>query len=131
MEIYVFGNRDLAFDSLPLRLIPKLTARFPDDSFLVRDPNEEWEFSGPFVVLDTVVGIGEPRLFSSLSSFQSAPRMTCHDFDAYSNLRWLAKIGRLPKLVILGVPPTMEEDAALNAVSELLEKARTRLTEEA
>lgn len=130
MEIYVFGNQDLAFDSLPLRLIPKLTARFPDDSFLVRDPNEEWEFSGPFVVLDTVVGIEVPKIFKNLSSFQEAPRMTCHDFDAYSNLRWLEKIGRLPKLVIVGVPPTLKEDVALAEVSALLERARVALAEE-
>ncbi len=113
MIVFVFGNPDLPMDSLPLRILPELRKRLPDIDFQVKDPNEEWDVPEELTVIDTVVGLKEPRVFDSLDSFSAAPRLTMHDFDAYANLRLLQKIGRLKKMRILGLPSEMPERDAL------------------
>ena len=121
MRIIVFGNPDLSFESLPLRILPRLEKRFPKADFRVKDPNEEWNLDGDFLILDTVEGIEQTKLFSDLKAFLPAPRLTLHDFDAYANLRFLEKLGKLPKFNILAVPPSFSEDRAFETVSALLE----------
>lgn len=113
MTIFIFGNPELSEDSLPLRLLPNLHRRLPDVKFEVKDPNEEWDVPEELTIIDTVVGIPEPRLFHSLDDFAAAPRLTAHDFDAYANLRLLQKLGRLKKIRIIGLPPACGPDQAL------------------
>ncbi len=114
MIVFVFGNPDLPMDSLPLRILPELRKRLPDIDFQVKDPNEEWDVPEELTVIDTVVGLKEPRVFDGLDAFSSAPRLTMHDFGAYANLRLLQKIGRLRKIRIVGLPPNLKEADALN-----------------
>lgn len=120
MIVFVFGNPDLAFDSLPLRILPALREKFSDIVFEIKDPNEEWDVPSELVVLDTVEGIADVRVFSDLKSFVPAPRISLHDFDAFANLRLLEKLGKLKKITIIGVPPMMGEEKALEEVSGLL-----------
>lgn len=112
-KIFVFGNPDIAMDAVPIRLLPHLFVRFPDVEFRTLDPNEEWEIPDPFIVLDTVVGLSEVRVFSSLDEFGASPTVSLHDFDALFNLRYLAKLGKLKGVRIVGIPPDMEEERAL------------------
>jgi hypothetical protein len=112
MTVLIFGNPDLPQDSLPLRILPELRHRLPGIEFQHLDPNEEWELPEEITIIDTVMGIKEPRVFMSLDAFSSAPRLTMHDFDAYANLRLLAKLGKLKKIRILGLPPGIDEAAA-------------------
>jgi hypothetical protein len=113
MTVYVFGNPELPEDSLPLRLLPELKQRLPQVEFAAKDPNEEWDVPEELTLIDTVVGIPEPRLFESLDIFAAAPRLTAHDFDAYANLRLLQKMGRLKKIRIIGLPPMIPLSEAL------------------
>ncbi|MFA6603273.1 MAG: hypothetical protein WCT10_00355 [Patescibacteria group bacterium] len=120
MIVYIFGNPDLPEDSLPLKLIPELQKLRPDVVFEIKDPNEEWEVPSELTVIDTVVGIAEPRIFASLDAFAAAPRLTTHDFDAYANLKWLQKLGRLKNLRIIGLPPGIELRKALDFIRNSL-----------
>jgi len=120
MTVFVFGNPDLAMDSLPLRLLPELRRRLPGVDLQVKDPNEEWDVPEELTVIDTVVGISEPRLFPSLDDFASAPRLSMHDFDAFANLRLLQKIGRLKSVRVIGLPPDWDETAAAEFVEKNL-----------
>ncbi|HEY9585869.1 MAG TPA: hypothetical protein VJJ02_04775, partial [Candidatus Paceibacterota bacterium] len=99
--VHVFGNPDIAMDALPLRILPKLRAQFPEISFATLDPNEEWDIPDPFVVIDTVVGLTDVHLFKSLDEFSTAPTVSVHDFDALFNLRYLAKLGKLKGVRII------------------------------
>jgi len=117
--IYIFGNPDLEMDSLPLRVLPALRARFPDIDFIVLDPNEEWKIPEEMVMIDTVVGIKELTIFNDLKFFVEAPRVSVHDFDAFFNLIYLQKLGKLKKIKIFGLPPDMAETTA----EEVLTKA--------
>ncbi|MCK9352510.1 MAG: hypothetical protein WCT49_06180 [Candidatus Paceibacterota bacterium] len=118
-KIFIFGNPDLEIDSLPLRILPSLRSCFPDIEFTVLDPNEEWKIPDEMVMIDTVVGIKELTVFNDLKHFIEAPRVSVHDFDAFFNLIYLQKLGKLKKIKIFGIPPEMEE----NAAAEILTKA--------
>ena len=120
MTVFVFGNPDLALDSLPLRLLPELRRRLPGVEFLVKDPNEEWDVPEELTVIDTVVGIAEPRLFPTLNDFAAAPRLSLHDFDAFANLRLLQKIGRLKTVRVIGLPPGHADAAAADFIERSL-----------
>lgn len=120
MTVYVFGNPDLPQDALPLRLLPRLRTQFRDLTFEVKDPNEEWAVPKRLVVIDTVVGLDRVRTFHSLEPFAQAPRVSLHDFDALSQLRFLQKLGQLDQVTVIGVPPTVSETEALAEVAATL-----------
>lgn len=120
ITIFVFGNPDLPEDSLPIRLLPKLKERFPDIDFQIKDPNEDWDIPEEMVMIDTVAGIDRVTVFSDLDRFVSAPRLTLHDFDLGSYLKYLKKLGKLKNIKIIGVPPTMSEELTLKQTTAML-----------
>ncbi len=116
MRIFLFGNPDLDMDALPIRLIPRLQKMFPSVAFISLDPNEEWDVPKHMVIIDTVVGSTEVTVFHDLHAFMQTPRVTCHDFDAYTNLQLLLRIGAIEGVTIIGLPPTLTEDTACSAL---------------
>ena len=120
MNVFIVGNPDLDFDSLPLRILPRLKKKFPEISFQIKDPNEEWDASKDFIIIDTVRGLKKVKVFSSLKYFISSPKITLHDFDVLDHLKLLEKIGKLPKIKIVAIPATISERKAFNKVSAIL-----------
>lgn len=113
MAILIFGNPDINIDALPLRVLPELRTQCPNIEFNIVDPNEEFDIPEGTVIIDTVVNIKEPIIFTSLAAFSAPPRLSLHDFDLYSHLAFLKKVGRLPKnITIIGLPPMMAPDNA-------------------
>lgn len=112
MTVFVFGNPDLQEDSLPLRLLPRLRNAFPAVRFEAKDPNEEWEAPEQLIAIDTVVGIDHVQVFHDLGHFDRSPRISMHDFDALTQLRLLAKLGKLKTVNIIGVPSSLDEHHA-------------------
>lgn len=119
-SIFVFGNPDIAMDALPVRMLPRLRKQFPHVLFHALDPNEEWDIPDPFIVVDTVLGLTDVHVFHSLDEFGTSPTVSLHDFDALFNLRYLAKLGKLKGVRIIGVPPEMDEEKAFTKVVKLL-----------
>lgn len=124
MIVYVFGNPDLAEDSLPLKILRKLREKFPGVVFEVKDPNEEWDVPEKLVVIDTVVGTDAVRVFTNLDAFEKAPRVSMHDFDALTQLRYLQKLGKLKEVRVIGVPRVMGEEEATEKVGVVLSGMR-------
>ncbi|MEK7181071.1 MAG: hypothetical protein AAB738_01910 [Patescibacteria group bacterium] len=120
MDVYIFGNPDLKEDSLPIRLIPELKKQFPSHRFIVKDPNEEWEIPEELVIIDTVLGINKVTVFEDLKQFTSTPRVSLHDFDAFTNLLYLQKLGKLKKIKIIGLPPILEVDKVIQEIRTTL-----------
>jgi Ni,Fe-hydrogenase maturation factor len=129
MTIFVFGNSDLSFDSLPLRILPKLREEFPNIQFEVKDPNEEWDIPEELIILDTVISgddtsrTKEVTVFDDIDKFTAAPRVSMHDFDALANIRLLKKLGKIKKIKIIGVPPDMDEREVVEKVRPFLKKS--------
>ncbi|HSD11930.1 MAG TPA: hypothetical protein VLC10_00075 [Patescibacteria group bacterium] len=118
--VFVFGNPDVPGDSLPVRIAPALRLAFPDMLFVHKDPNEEWDVPEELTVIDAVADLAEPQVFDDLDRFSGGPLVSLHDFDAYANLMLLKKLKRLKRLRVIGLPPLMAEDAAVEAVSAAL-----------
>lgn len=116
--IFIFGNPELADDSLPIRLIPQLQRAFPNISFEIKDPNEEWDIPEEMTIIDTVIGPKKVTIFDDLDDFDTTPRLTMHDFDALFNLRYMKKLGKLKKIKIIGVPPDLNEKKALESIKK-------------
>lgn len=120
MTVFVFGNLDLAQDSLPLKILPRLSDSIPEIKFKTVDPNEEWEAEENLTIIDTVINIKEPKVFTDLESFSPSPRLTMHDFDAYTNIKFLKKIGQVKNVKIIGIPPYLRENDALEFLIKTL-----------
>ncbi|MFA6908445.1 MAG: hypothetical protein WC289_01010 [Patescibacteria group bacterium] len=113
MEVWVFGNADLELDALPVRILPGLKKQFPEYTFVHKDPLDEWEMHGELMIIDTVRGISAVTRFTSIDDFIDAPRVTMHDFDLGTQLKFLQKLNKLPRCTILGVPATLTEAEAI------------------
>lgn len=120
MKIFIFGNPELKNDSLPLEILPDLKKRFPKIFFEEKDSNEDWDMPENVLIIDTVVGIKKIKIFNSLEDFESAPRVSMHDFDALANLRLLIKLGKVKKVKIIGIPPNISKKEAFSQTAKIL-----------
>lgn len=130
-QIWLFGNIDFAPDALPLKLQADLQKALPDFDFIVKDPNEEWDLPPKLIIIDTVQGLDKITTFTSLDQFQNTPNITVHDFDLLTNLKWLAKLDKLPPFLIIGLPAELEDlpaDIAQAAQAKALDKIINRLS---
>lgn len=124
MDVWVFGNIDLAEDSLPLKILPQLQRQRPDLTFKTRDPMEEWDdVPDPLVVVDTVKGIDAVTVLKDLELFEDTPRVSMHDLDLLSQLQLLRKVGKLGHVTVVGVPPGLQPDEAVRQISAALPRA--------
>lgn len=107
MKIYVFGNLLLKKDNLPLRILPKLQKVFPQISFQVVDPNENFppHNEKEIIILDTVIGIAEPKIynFEDLQEIKKSP-VSPHDYDLLMHLLLLKKLKKIDRVKIIGLP---------------------------
>jgi len=121
MTVFVFGNPDIKGDSLPLKILPELRKRCPGIDFQTKDPNEDFELPEEAVIVDVVAGLKEIRIFDSLDDFQPPSRLTLHDFDLFSYLQLLKKLGKLSsKIKIIGIPPTISKKKATDSITAIL-----------
>lgn len=108
MNIYVFGNKDIKKDNIPFRFLNKLSKNNTDLNFIVIKPNEDVPFENvdKVIILDTIYGINDLTVFDEsdiekLSLFKS---VSVHDFDLGFQLKYLKKLGKLKKIIIVGLP---------------------------
>lgn len=121
MTVFVFGNEDVERDSLPLKILPELRKKCPGIDFLAKDPNEDFELPEGVVVIDVVAGLKKVRVFNSMDDFQAPPHLTLHDFDLFSWLQLLKKVGKLPsKIKIIGIPPMISEEKTPDLIAAIL-----------
>ena len=121
--VWLFGNPDLAIDAIPVQLKDRLAAAFPSITFVHKDPLDEWDDApDPLILIDTVKGIDRVTLFNSLDQFTHSPTVTMHDYDLGMQLAFLQKLGKLPRLTIIGVPPQLTPDVAFTQISDALHR---------
>jgi hypothetical protein len=124
MDIWVFGNPDLPEDSQPLLLMPQLQRAFPQFVFRTKDPAEEWDpVPESLIIIDTVKGLEQVKIFTELNQFESSPTVTMHDLDLLAELRFLQKLGKLKKITLYGVPDTLSPELAFTQLEALLRQS--------
>jgi Ni,Fe-hydrogenase maturation factor len=122
INIYIFGNPLLSFDSLPIKLIPDLEKKFPQIKFIQKDPNENLKPNNKkLVIIDTVSKIKEVKVFNKIEELETEKIYSAHDFDLAFNLKLLQKIGKLNNVIIFGIPSEIKKQEALNQLSCLIE----------
>lgn len=122
MIVYLFGNPDLKIDSLPIRILPQLKKNLPYIDFQVKDPNEEWDIPEEMVIIDTVLRIEKVQIFTDLTKFSATQHISIHDFDLITQLLYLQKLGKIKKIKIIGVPPSIKESEAIKKITAMLTK---------
>lgn len=136
-KIYIFGNALLEFDNLPIKLMPKLQNEFPQIRFIHADPNENLNpENGELFIIDTVIlqegrptsslDVGRPKneiiVFDDLDKIELSPSVSMHDLDLGFTLKLLKKIGKLNKVIIIGVPTGTNEDEAFEKINFQIKK---------
>jgi len=124
MKVYVFGNQDVREDSWAFEFSKKLSEDFADIDFVSIKPNEDLPFVGAdkVVIMDAVEGISEAKIFENadLDKIKLSPRTSVHDFDLGFQLKYLKKLGKLGKIIILGIP--MTGDADYSSIHSMVKK---------
>jgi Ni,Fe-hydrogenase maturation factor len=121
LKILVFGNALVEEDSLPLRLLPALRARFPRVEFREFDAAEDLEREGPdIVVLDAAKGPSRVVLLEGTGGIETGKIHSMHDFDLALTLKLLKKMGLLGSVRIIAVPVGYQEKKAFGEVSALI-----------
>jgi hypothetical protein len=112
-KIYVFGNKLLAEDSLPFRLLPWLKRRFSLIQFRVFDPNENLILDNKeIIIIDSAEGIERVEIIHDIDQLGVQKIYSLHDFDLALNLKLLKKIGKLEKVTIFAIPCGMDIEIA-------------------
>ena len=120
-NVYVLGNPLVDIDNLPIKLLPKLQKHFPGFSFIHFDPTEELPVNNKeLIFIDTVLGLKKVTRFNGLNHWTISPRVGVHDFDLPINLHLMQKLGKIKKVVIIGIPEKGNQQRILAQVSHYL-----------
>jgi hypothetical protein len=121
MKIYVMGNILVREDALPVNLLPILRKEFPQIEFIELDPTEDIiPEKKSLTIIDTVINTKEVCLIHDIDRIELGRIVSLHDFDLGYNLKLMKKFGVLEKVNIIGVPPAMDEIAALKEIKKVI-----------
>lgn len=105
---------------MPLRLKNDLEKLFPRLNLVAFDPTENFPEDDPVYIVDTVIGIDRVVVIKDVEQLADAPHVSVHDADLAFHLKWLKKLGKLPKVIILGVPSMGETTKIVGQLKEVL-----------
>ena len=124
LNVYVFGNENLDFDSNALSVVNGIGEGLAGVEFVIVNPNEDLPFAGgqDVVIMDVVEGLTEVKLIENdeLEKVILPPRTTTHDFDLGFQLKYLNKLGKLGKVTLIGLP--MRGEINYNRIHSIFKK---------
>ncbi|MDD2822755.1 MAG: hypothetical protein PHQ59_01610 [Candidatus Daviesbacteria bacterium] len=114
MDIYIFGNKDIAEDNLAFKVLRKIKGKITNLNFIVVAPNEDLPFADKknVIILDTIQGINEVTVFDEtfLDKLIFSKSISVHDFDLGFQLAYLQKLGKLKNITVIGLPQSKSID---------------------
>lgn len=122
-KIYVCGNPLVDSDATPFKILPELKALLPELEFKDFDPTENFPRDNPLYIIDTVINAKRVVTIKDLKGLADAPRFSAHDADLAFHLKWLEKMGKLPRLVIFGVPAGGDEKKILEDLVRIIKQS--------
>ena len=135
MIVYIFGNPAEKSDSLPIKLLPILQKNFAQINFIHADPTENWWQSAPtqrgekekdLIIIDIVKGIDTVTVFDNLNTFQKQPLVTPHDYDLYTDLALMKKVGKIESVLIIGIPFGQKQKTVMNSLAPIINRLKMR-----
>lgn len=123
MNIYIFGNPLVSFDSFPIRMLPSLQKTFPNIEFVVEDPNANFppqDERNP-IIIDSVRRLLSATLIqvSDLVDMKKTP-ISPHDYDLLFHLHLLKKMKKIDSAHIIAVPQVGDETEMRNQVCDII-----------
>ncbi len=120
--IYILGNSVVRKDRSPVNLIPYLQKESPEFSFIHIDPTEGIPIpkNKILILIDTIIGIKKVTLYEKFSDFLPSPRVSAHDFDLTTEIPLLIKLGKIKKVIIIGVPQNLNLQKAIKEIKKTL-----------
>ena len=124
MNIYLFGNQDHQQDSLAFKIAQQVKQQFPNLKFISIKPNEDLPFENQeqVIIMDAVEGIFEITLITekNIDKIQLPPRFSAHDFDLGFQLKYLQKLDKLKKFIIIGLP--MNQRVSFKKIKQIFDQ---------
>lgn len=121
-KIYLVGNELVEEDSLPVKLKEDLVKSFPGIIFEEFDPTENLpEDVGHLVLIDTVMGIEKPMIFTDIDAFSSQKAYSMHDFDLGWQLKLYKKLKMIDKVSIIGIPMGSKKEGMVGKIKPLID----------
>ena len=102
MNVYVFGNPDYPLDNLAIKVAKKIK----DVNFVFVKPNEDLPFADEkkVILIDVVQGLEREEVIEDIDRLSVTRGSTAHDYDLGFQLKYLGKLGKLGKVIIIGLP---------------------------
>jgi len=125
MKIYILGNDTFEDDSLPIRLLDDLRAKYSSSGveFIEIDPSEDDfpDSASELVIIDTVINArGVVVLgYADIEKIEKSANYSVHDFDLGTMLKVMKKLGRLGSVRIIGVAPESENWSRSEALTSV------------
>lgn len=123
-KVYVFGNEDVKIDAKTFEILEKLRHDFDNLEFVKVMPNADVPFGDEkdVIIFDVVQGIRNIHIFSEkdIDKVQLSPRTSVHDFDLAFQIKYLLKLGKLKKIMIVGIP--MDKDVDYSSIHDTFKK---------
>ena len=120
-RIYISGNPLLKEDSMPFKIVPRLRKKFPSVEFLELEPTDNLPEERHLKILDTVIGIDSVQVIRDIDKIVTGKVYSLHDFDLGFNLKLMKKAGKLRSVNIIGIPPHLKEEHALDQVEKTIQ----------
>ena len=106
---------------MPLKLAPLLREALPDIEFREFDPTENLpDDCENFHMIDTVLGLKEPRIFTNIDDITNQKTYSMHDFDLGWIIKLYKKLRMIKEITIFGVPETGDTSEVLDQVKKLI-----------
>ncbi len=119
-RIYIAGNPLLKEDSVPFLIQEGLKKMFPLIEFREIDPSDNLPEEETLNIIDTMIGIDDVTVIKDIDKIVHGKVYSLHDFDLGFNLKLMSKMGRLKKVNIIGIPPHMTHEKALEKVGRAI-----------
>jgi len=123
MNIYVFGNPDVSYDTIALSVAKRLRRQMQKVHFIIHNPHEDLApQERDLIIMDCAQGIKKVVLIEDLDALALTPSATLHDFDITFQLKLLKKIGKIDTVKIIAIPQDMDVSLACKQVKEILHR---------
>lgn len=119
MNIYACGNTLVKQDCLPLKILPELRKNNKKIKFIEFDPTENLPEEKELIIIDTIINAKKIMLINAIDKFAETKAVSLHDFDLGLNLKLAKKMGKIKKILIIGVPPNINEEKAVKEITRI------------
>lgn len=109
MNVYVFGNRDLDFDNIAIKIAEGLIGKIENIEFIFMDSADDFSPTEDFpIILDVAKGIDKVSIIEDIKNIGSSPLVGMHDFDLAFTLKFLIKLKKIHGFKIIAIPMEIE-----------------------